>query len=165
MPVSPSRLWKELPADTRAVAAEALWRDEEALEQRAEATALLARRLKFRTKSVQALPIERRARFLAQVTDVSDALAGRALIAYHFQAARPLMSSFLDALEIPHEQGLITNEEIAPPDPVRLADGVQKLRAEFPPEAVNLYLRTLVALDPDTWTGLDTLLGDLKASP
>jgi hypothetical protein len=158
MPRSASQLWKELAPDTRAAAAGALWRDAEAFEQQAEATALLARRLKFRTKSVQALPIERRARFLAQVQDVSDAVAGRALIAYHFETARPLMSAFLDALEIPHEDGLITAEDVPPPDQVRLADGVERIRAAFPVESVDLYLRTLVALDADTWTGLDTLL-------
>jgi hypothetical protein len=158
MPNRPSRLWKDMPIETRVLAAAALWRDPEALEQQVEATALLARRLNFRAKSVQALAIERRARFLGQVADVSDSLAGRALVAYHFENARPLMAGFLDAVGIPHEDGLISSEEVSSPDPTRLSEAVETVRAAFPGEAVDLYLRTLVALDPDTWSGLDGLL-------
>jgi hypothetical protein len=158
MLIRPSRLWKDMPADRRVQAAEALWRDDQAMEQQIEATALLARRLNFRVKSVQALPVERRARFLAQVGDVSDALAGRALVAYHFQQARPLMAAFLDALGIAHEDGLITNEEQSAPEAAKLAAAVETVRAAFPADQVDLYLRTLLALDTDTWSGLDALL-------
>ena len=147
-----------MPPEKRLAAAAAFWRDEQGMDQRLEAAALLARRLKFRMKSVQALPVERRARFLAQVGDVSDALAGRALVAYHFEAERPLMSAFLDALGIAHEDGLIAADEIPVPDASRLAEAVEKLKAAFPEEAVSLYLRTLVALDTDTWKGLNALL-------
>ena len=70
----PSRLWKELPAETRLALADAFWREEiddtEATLQHVEATAAIARRLNFRAKSVQALPIERKARQLAQLPEV-----------------------------------------------------------------------------------------------
>ena len=147
-----------MPIDKRTAAADAFWRDDQGLEQQAEATIMLARRLNFRTKSLQALPIERRARHLANVADVSEAIAGRALVAYHFTAERPMMIAFLDALGLAHEDGLITAEEVPTPDPQRLAAAVQTVRSSFPAEAVDLYLRTLVALDGDTWSGLDTLL-------
>lgn len=147
-----------MPPETRVQAASALWRDEQGFEQQVEATALLARRLNFRAKSIQSLPIDRRARFLSQVSDVSDALASRALVAHHFENARPLMAAFLDALGIAHEEGLIASDEVPVPDPAKLAEAVEKLRTSFPADAVDLYLRTLVALDADTWTGLDALL-------
>jgi hypothetical protein len=147
-----------MPLEKRTQAAAAFWRDDQGVEQQAEATALLARRLKFRTKSIQALAIDRRARFLAQVADVSDALASRALVAYHFENARPLMAAFLDALGIAHENGLITDEEVAAPESGKLAEAVAAVRHAFPAEDVDLYLRTLVALDSDTWTGLDALV-------
>jgi hypothetical protein len=41
-----------------------------------------------------------------------------------------------------------------------LASAVQAVRAAFPPEDVDLYLRTLAALDGDTWNGLDQVLAD-----
>jgi hypothetical protein len=91
------------------------------------------------------------------VTDVSDAVATRALIAYHFAVQRPLMSAFLDALGIGHDNGLITEEQLAPPLRDRLAGAIVALRATFEPEAVNLYVKTLAVLDGDTWRNLEGL--------
>jgi len=161
MPDRPSRLWKDLPADKRLAAADAFWRDDQASgieAQQVEAIAAIARRLKFRPKSVAVLPVERRAKQLAQIGEVSDALATRALIAYHFAAQRPLMAAFLDALGLAHEDGLITQEEVAPPDRDKLAAAVDAVRKTHPAEDVELYLRTLAALDGDTWVNLDEVL-------
>jgi hypothetical protein len=81
---------------------------------------------------VQALPVERRAKQLAQINEVSDALATRALIAYHFATQRPLMTTFLDALGLAHENGLITAEDVAPPDRERLAAATAALLSAHP---------------------------------
>lgn len=161
MPVRPSTLWKDLPPDRRVAAAEAFWRDDESPEirvQQLEAAALLARRLNFRPRSVQALSIERRARHLAQVQDVSDLVATRALIAYHFANQRPLMAAFLDALGIAHENGLIADETVDPPDAARISAALATVRQSFDAPDVDLYLRTLVALDGDTWAAIDGVL-------
>ena len=147
-----------MPIEKRVAAADAFWRDEQGMEQQAEATVTLARRLNFRAKSLASLPIARRARHLASVADLSDTVAGRALVAYHFTAERPMMTAFLDALGITHEDGLITAEEVPQPDPTKLVGAVAALRGAFPEDTVDLYLRTLVALDGDTWSGLDALL-------
>jgi len=160
MPDRPSRLWKDLPVEKRVRAAEAFWRDESSPDvqvQQMEATLLLAKRLNFRPKSVLSLPIDRRARHLAQVNDVSDAVATRALIAYHFADMRPLMAGFLDALGIGHDQGLITDENLEAPDRDRLAAAVEAVKATFGSEDVDLYVKTLAALDSDTWQHLDGL--------
>ena len=150
-----------MPLDKRVLAAEAFWRDNESPEietQQIEAVVILARRLNFRPKSIQSLPVERRARQLAQLPDVSDTIATRALIAYHFTEKRPLMAAFLDALGVAHDNGLITEENVAAPDRDRLETAVTAVRAQFDAADVELYLRTLVALDGDTWTNLDGLL-------
>ena len=157
----PSRLWKDLPTETRLALADAFWREEvddtEATLQHVEATAAIARRLNFRAKSVQALPIERKARQLAQLPEVSDSVATRALIAYHFSTQRPMMAAFLDALGVANDNGLITAEEVSAPETERLRTAVGQL-AEFPPDAVSLYLRTLTAVDEDTWRNLPDLI-------
>ena len=161
MSVRPSRIWKDLPVSTRVAAADAFWRDEEAEDihvQHIEAIVAIAKRLNFRPKSVQVLPVDRRAKQLAQLSDVSDALATRALISYHFAAQRPLMGAFLDALGIAHENGLITAEGVPPPDQEALARAADKVRETFPADAVTLYMRTLLALDGDTWVNLEPLL-------
>lgn len=158
MPPRPSDIWKSLTPNTRVGVAEAFWRDDQSQDievQHAEAVLALARRLNFRPRSLQALPIERRAKQLAQMDEVSDAVATRALIAFHFTARRPLMAAFLDALGIAHDQGLITAEQVAPPDPERLRTAARALQGGFPDEDVALYLRTLSALDGETWGQLD----------
>lgn len=150
-----------MPVAKRVIAAEAFWRDTESPEiqtQHAEALAMLARRLNFRAKSVQALSVERRARHLAQFPDVSETIATRALIAYHFSAQRPLMGAFLDGLGIAHEDGLITEENVPVPSVERLAAAAAAAKSAFPAEDVDRYLRTLVTLDGETWTNIASLL-------
>jgi hypothetical protein len=158
----PSLIWKDLPPTTRLELAEAFWRDTEEGEsdaalQHVEAIGAIARRLNFRAKSVQALPVEKKARHLAQIGDVSDAVATRALIAYHFAAQRPMMAAFLSALGVANDNGLITAEEVAAPEAETLRSAVAQL-GEFPPEAVSLYLRTLSAVDEDTWRNLPAVM-------
>jgi len=160
MPERPSQLWKALPAEKRVLVAEAFWRDETSPEievQHLEAALLLAKRLNFRPKSVIGLSVDRRARHLAQVADVSDAVATRGLIAYHFALMRPLMAAFLDALGISHDNGLITDEDLAPPDRERLAQALASVRGAFETHDVDLYVKTLAALDSETWQNLDGL--------
>lgn len=150
-----------MPLDKRVQAASAFWRDDESPEialQHAEAVAVIARRLNFRARSVQGLSLERRAKHLAQLSDVSDTVATRALIAYHFDAQRPLMSAFLDALGLAHDNGLITEENVTPPSAEALAAAVQAVRASFPSDDVELYLKTLATLDGDTWVHIEGAL-------
>jgi hypothetical protein len=161
MPDRPSDLWKAMPPDKRVQAADAFWRDSDSPDIRAqhlEAAAVLARKLKFRPKSIQSLPIERRARQLAQLVDVSESVATRALIAYHFSAQRPLMGAFLDALAITHDDGLITAEDVPAPAADAIGAAAGTVKAAFPAEDVDLYLRTLAALDGDTWQNIDAAL-------
>jgi hypothetical protein len=141
--------------------ATAFWQDKEGTDiavQHVEASAALARKLNFRMKSVRALPTETRARYLAQMSDVSDMVAMRALVAYHMANERPMMASFLDAAGIAHDNGVITAESVPTPEAASIAKAVEAIRASYPSEAVDLYLRTLVAVDEDTWSGISPLL-------
>jgi len=159
MPVFPSKLWKDMPPATRLMAADAFWRDDQGMDQQIEAIVLLAKRLHFRPKALQSLPIERRAKMLAQVGDVADTVATRALIAYHFAHQRPLMAAFLDALGIAHEDGLIAGEDLPAPEPEKLKTAIAAVRASFPADDVERYLHTLATLDGETWAGLEAASG------
>jgi len=55
----PSRLWKKMSPERRMTAAELFWTDEESTEQQVEAVAALAAHMKFRTKSVVSLPLDK----------------------------------------------------------------------------------------------------------
>jgi hypothetical protein len=150
----PSQLWKLLTPERRQQAAEAFWTDENAAVEQAEAIAAIAMRIKFRMKSVQALPTEKKARQLVALGNVSEMVAARLLVAYHLTHQRPMMAGFLDALGIGHEDGLIADEELKAPAADKLSEAARSLAASYPPEDVALYLSTLVWQDPETWGGL-----------
>ena len=154
--LTPSRLWKRLTAEQRLMVARAFWGEDEAAEDHAQAVLLISREKKFRPKTVVALDEERKARHLASLAAVPDAVAGRALIVYHLAEQRPMMGTFLDALGIAHENGLIQEDNIKP-DPDKIQTAVQAIAQQFPPEHVALYLNTLLWQDPETWGGLEGL--------
>jgi hypothetical protein len=150
----PSQLWKRLTPERKQQAAEAFWRDENAAIEQAEAITAIAMRIKFRVKSAQALPVEKKARHLVALGNVSEMIAARLLVAFHLAHQRPMMASFLDALGIAHEDGLIASEEMQPPPADKIADAARSLGASYPPDEVALYLSTLVWQDPETWGAL-----------
>jgi hypothetical protein len=150
----PSQLWKRLSPDRKLLAADAFWQDEHAAAEQAEATVLIAQRIKFRVRSVHALPREKKARHLVGLGSVSEIVAARLLVAYHLYHQRPMMAAFLDALGIAHDNGLIADEELQAPSRDRLHEAARVLSASFPAEDVALYLSTLLWQDPETWAGL-----------
>ena len=150
----PSKIWRRMTAERRTAAAELFWADEQSAEQQVEACATIATHMKFRAKSVVSLPIEKKARYLATLPNISDSIAARALVNFHLERQRPMMGAFLDALGITHENGLITDENVAAPEPEKLRAAADDLASKYPAEDVSLYFSTLVSQDPDTWGGL-----------
>jgi hypothetical protein len=150
----PSKLWKLLSAQRRSETAAAFWRDGSDAAASAQAIDAIARHLNFRHKSVMALPDDRKARHLASLPAVPDAVAARLLITYHLAAQRPMMAAFLDALGLAHDNGLIADERVAPPDAARCQQAARSIAAAFPREDVSLYLATLVSQDEEAWKEL-----------
>ena len=153
----PSRIWKRMPAERRIAAAELFWSDDQSAEQQVEAVGAIAGHMKFRAKSVFSLPEEKKARYLATLPAISDAVAARALVNYHLERQRPMMGAFLDALGIAHENGLIQEEKVPKPEPAKLRSAAAELAGRYPAEDVALYLSTLVSQDPETWGDLAEL--------
>jgi hypothetical protein len=75
-------------------------------------------------------------------------------VAYHLDQQRPMMGSFLDALGVAHENGLIADEEMPPPSEEQLKTAAAAIAKLYPAEDVALYLSTLMWQDPATWGGL-----------
>ena len=153
----PSQLWKRLSPERKRLAADAFWQDENAAAEQAEAIVMIAQRIKFRMRSVQALPREKKTLHLVNLGAVSEMIAARLLVAYHLYHQRALMAAFLDALGIAHEDGLIADEEVPPPSADRLRDAAKAIGAAFPADDVALYLSTLMWQDAETWAGLSDL--------
>jgi hypothetical protein len=153
----PSLLWKRLSPERKLLGADAFWQDENAAAEQAEAIALIALRIKFRPRSVQTLPRDKKARHLANLPAMPEVIAARLLVAYHLYHQRAMMAAFLDALGIKHENGLIEDEEVHAPAADRLRDAVRAISTSFPADDVTLYLSTLMWQDPETWAGLSEL--------
>ena len=118
-----------MSTDRRLAAATAFWTDENAALEQAEAIALIARQIKFRPRSVQALGVDKRAKYLAGIAQVSDLLAARLLVVYHLEYQRPMMGAFLDALGITHVDGLIEDETPKQPTPEAIQAAADTLSA------------------------------------
>src|SRR5918992_2926839 len=129
----PSQLWKQLSPERKTQAAEAFWHDENAAMEQADAVATIAQRLKFRPKSAAALPLEKKVKYLVGLPSISEAAAARLLVAYHIAHQRPMMGSFLDALGIKHEEGMIEDENIEAPDAEKLRAAAATLAKTYPP--------------------------------
>jgi hypothetical protein len=142
--------------ELRQQAAKAFWLDEDATDDQVQAILAIAQQKKFRPKFVLGLDTERKARHLATLGSLPDAIAARVLIVYHLAEQRPMMGSFLDALGIQHEDGLIKDDDVKP-DPEKLGAAAAQIAQQFPPDHVSLYLNTLLCQDPDTWAAVEGL--------
>ncbi len=143
-----------MPLEQRVDAAGLFWEDEHSADQQMEAVAAIATHMKFRPRSIVTLAPDRRAKYLAQLPTVTDAIAARALVNYHLERQRPMMGAFLDLLGIAHENGLISEENLPKPEEAKVKAAAGELATKFPAEEVSLYLATLVSQDPETWDAL-----------
>ena len=151
--LTPSRMWRQMSLDQRQKAARAFWSDEEAADDQVQAALLIAQQKKFRPKTVIGLDVERKAKHLASIVALPEAIAARALVVYHLADQRPMMGAFLDALGIAHDNGLIKDDS-AKPDAAKIAAAAAQIGKQFPAEDVRLYLTTLLCQDPETWGAL-----------
>ena len=143
-----------MPVERRVDAAGLFWDDEHSADQQMEAVAAIATHMKFRPRSVVTLAPDKRAKYLAQLPTVTDAIAARVLVTYHLERQRPMMGAFLDLLGIAHENGLISEENLPKPEAAKVQQAARELAAKYPADDVALYLSTLVSQDPDTWEPL-----------
>jgi hypothetical protein len=150
-----------MTAKQRHRAARSFWRDEKGAAERTQAVLLIAQQMKFRPKTVAGLDDERRARHLASVPTLPDAIAARVLMFYHLAEQRPMMGAFLDALGIAHDDGLIRDDDVTP-DETQVGAAAAALANVYPAADVSIYLNTLLCQDPKTWGALRGL-GQLQA--
>jgi hypothetical protein len=147
----PSLLWKQMSVEQRRQAAEAFWRDEDGASERAEAIAAIAKRLKFRVKSVVVLPAARKIQYLLDLPVVPEVVAARLLVSHHIAHKRAMMAAFLDALSVTHDDGMIAEGAVIPQESDKIHAAVKVIAGSFPAEDVALYLSTLSWQDPQTW--------------
>jgi hypothetical protein len=115
--------------------------------------------MKFRPQSVHRLPLDKVAgRLVRLAEDVPENILFQYLFHLHMADRRPLLREFLDAAQIPHEDGVLDlPDDYEGPEADTVRQAAEKLIAAHGREAL-IYLATLKVADRDFWEGLDTVL-------
>ena len=158
--LTPARLWSAIDADTRQSAARSLYDPEwDDAAARLEADAAIASVLRFRHEAVRRLPVGKRVGYLARAVRPDERLATELLRALHLGARSKMLGDFLDTLGIPQRGGVIESEDsLEAPSAEAIEAAAAKLRQAYPAPDVELYLATLLALDPDFWSGVSNVI-------
>ena len=154
---SASRVWKKLPREERRLAAAAFLRDPNpALHATALAAIVRARRL--RPQVARAMAPDAQAGALSGILDPGEPLAGSLLVALHLGERRPLLAAFLDAIGVPHEDGVMKEEaEGRPLEAATVEQAAREVKTRFPAEQVALYFNVLLLQDPERWAALEAM--------
>ena len=149
------RLWKRVGREDRLKAAQHFWR-EPPQDLLGTALSALVKARHLRPQVARSLPPEEQARTLAALADPGEPLAAALLVSLHLGERRGLLTTFLDALGLPHENGLLKDEDTgAPPGDDAARTAVRALLAAHPREHVETYLNTLWLQDPERWHALE----------
>jgi hypothetical protein len=154
----PFAVWNLLTEDEQREAATALW-DEADRSSRLPVELALAKEMKFRPQSVRRLSSERVAGRLVRMADtLPEDVVFQFLFHLHMAGRRALLAEFLDAVGLPHEDGVLDLPDGAgPPEPEGLATAARALIASHNHQGL-VYLATLKVADRDFWSGLDPVL-------
>jgi hypothetical protein len=154
----PYAVWDLMTEDEREAAARALWQQGDR-PTRAAIEAALAKEMKFRPQSLRKLSVDRVvSRLVRMVDELPDTVVFQFLFHLHMADRRALLAEFLDAVGLPHEDGVLDLPEDQPdPDPEAVKKAADALVASHGHEAL-VYLGTLRVADEVFWGGVDQVL-------
>lgn len=156
-----TRLWKHLPPEERLLAATAFFA-EPPPELAGAALGALVKARHLRPQAARSLAPDAQARILATVLDPGEPLSHGLLVSLHLGHRRPLLGAFLDALGLPHEDGVLKEEaDAVAPVTVEKAKAAVGALPSFPDGEVRTYLNTLWLQDPERWAALEAAAGEL----
>lgn len=150
-----TRIWKHLPPEERLLAATAFFA-EPPPELAGAALGALVKARHLRPQAARSLAPDAQARILATVLDPGEPLSQGLLVSLHLTHRRPLLGAFLDALGLPHEDGVLKEEaDPAAAMTVEKAKAAAAALASYPAGDVRTYLNTLWLQDPERWAALE----------
>lgn len=154
----PYAVWNLMSDDDKKAAASAFWNGADR-DSRAALEMALAQDLKFRPQSVRQLSAERVAGRLVRLAEtLPETVLFQYLFHLHMEARRPLMVSYLDAVGLPHDDGVLDlPEDFEGPDTAKVRKAAEELVQDGGRDAL-VYLTTLRVADAELWAGLDDLL-------
>jgi hypothetical protein len=156
----PLAVWDLMTDDEKRQAAAALWTNADR-ESRMAVEMMVAREMKFRPQSVRKLSAERVAPRLARIAaEMPESAFFQFLFHYHMAEGRELMVEYLDAVGLPHEDGVLDlPEDAEAPTGDAAAGPARELIAKHGREAL-VYLGTLAVADADFWAGMTPVLDE-----
>jgi len=160
----PYAVWDLMNDDERLAAAQALWRDSDR-EARAAVEMALAKELKFRPGSVRKLGADKiAARLVRMAPDFPETLLFQFLFYLHMADRRPIMVEFLDAVGVPHDNGVLDlPDDAEPPSAEAVEKAARELMKKHDHQAL-VYLATLLVADKDLWAGVKPVLADQEVA-
>lgn len=158
----PYAIWELMEEDEKKLAAEALWNDADR-DVRTALEMTLAKELKFRPHSLRKLPIGKLiGRLLLMAPKMPESMLFQFLFYLHMSERRALMIEFLDAVGLPHEEGVLDlPDDAEPPDQKKVESAGRDLLKAHNHEAL-VYLSTLWVADQLLWKGLEPILKEQK---
>jgi hypothetical protein len=115
----------------------------------------VAKLLKFRPVAIRKLPMGQRAKQARAILlgKNNAELCYELFGSYLIKQCKELVTSFLDATGVPHEDGMIENVDSHRPDKAKLAGALKALDQRYAREDVALYL----SMCADQWPDLPEL--------
>jgi hypothetical protein len=122
--------------------------------------------LKARPQFLMKQSPEKRAQFVRRALSrfAASSIAEEVLAAYFLEVRRDLLTEWLDALGIEHENGVLKQDNPAEPPLETLEAAVATFRAGADPEDRQLLLEAFAAQTAVEWPALDAVLG-AEAAP
>ncbi len=151
------QVWRQMDRDHRRQAADAMCVEPEYAKEKTHAAAVLAAKLHLRPQSAARLTPEKMAGYLTSIDFPDELLAASLVRAFLFTRQQPMLSMFLDELQIAHEKGVIKADSVPPPSAEALQGAVAKIQGAFDAADVKIYIAALLASDPETWVNLEAL--------
>jgi hypothetical protein len=150
----PLAVWDLMTDDEKKQAAAALWVNADR-ESRMAVEMVVAKEMKFRPQSVRKLSAEKVAPRLAKLAAEMPATAFfQFLFHFHMAEGRELMVEYLDAVGLPHQDGVLDlPDEFEAPTAEAAAGPARDLIAKHGREAL-VYLATLAVADAEFWDGM-----------
>jgi hypothetical protein len=123
--------------------------------------------LKARPQFMMKQPPEKRAAFVRQALSrfAAASIAEEVLAAYFLEVRRDLLTEWLDALGIEHENGILKHDNPAEPTREKIEAAVAKFRDGADPQDRQLLLEAFAAQSAVEWPALDAVLEVEAAAP
>ena len=157
MPVTASRVWRQLPNEIRISAGQIFWAEAKGIEKQI-LIASLAKAKNLREVFVRKSSTERLVNWTATTLTLPEPIVDDLLKKYLLHEHRAVIISFLDLLHIPHSEGMIAEDfDYATLTNERVQEAARGLLASADRTGAELYLKYLV-LQGGPWAGIEEVL-------